>query len=66
MIRRVDLLKIAYDFEYELDHWKVDPHVYQELVTWCRNGSDGPVRATDHFSITPSPWTISRYTWSGP
>lgn len=31
--RQVDLNKIAYDFEYELDNWPVDPHVYQELVT---------------------------------
>ena len=31
--RRVDLNKIAYDFEYELDKWPVDPHVYQELVS---------------------------------
>ncbi|MDR4478892.1 MAG: RiPP maturation radical SAM C-methyltransferase [Nitrospira sp.] len=30
--RQVDLMKIAYDFEYELDQWPVDPHVYQELV----------------------------------
>ena len=30
--RQVDLMKIAYDFEYELDNWPVDPHVYQELV----------------------------------
>jgi ribosomal peptide maturation radical SAM protein 1 len=30
--RQVDLQKIAYDFEYELDNWHVDPHVYQELV----------------------------------
>ena len=30
--RQVDLAKIAYDFEYELDQWPVDPHVYQELV----------------------------------
>jgi ribosomal peptide maturation radical SAM protein 1 len=30
--RKVDLKKIAYDFEYELDNWPVDPHVYQELV----------------------------------
>jgi ribosomal peptide maturation radical SAM protein 1 len=30
--RQVDLKKIAYDFEYELDHWPVDPHVYQELI----------------------------------
>jgi ribosomal peptide maturation radical SAM protein 1 len=30
--RQLDLNKIAYDFEYELDNWPVDPHVYQELV----------------------------------
>lgn len=30
--RRVDLNKIAYDFEYELDHWSVDPNVYEDLV----------------------------------
>ncbi|UVT16339.1 MAG: RiPP maturation radical SAM protein 1 [Nitrospira sp.] len=29
---RIDLRKIAYDFEYELDNWPVDPHAYQELV----------------------------------
>jgi ribosomal peptide maturation radical SAM protein 1 len=31
--RQVDLRKIAYDFEYELENWPVDPHVYQELVS---------------------------------
>ena len=31
--RQVDLNKIAYDFEYELERWPVDPHVYQELVS---------------------------------
>ncbi|HXV68758.1 MAG TPA: RiPP maturation radical SAM C-methyltransferase [Nitrospira sp.] len=31
--RLVDLQKIAYDFEYELEHSSVDPHRYQELVT---------------------------------
>ena len=30
--RQVDVKKIAYDFEYELDNWGVDPQVYQELV----------------------------------
>ncbi|HSA62692.1 MAG TPA: RiPP maturation radical SAM C-methyltransferase [Nitrospiraceae bacterium] len=30
--RQVDLMKIAYDFEYELENWPVDPHVFQELV----------------------------------
>ena len=29
--RKVDLNKIAYDFEYEID-WKVDPSLYDELV----------------------------------
>src|SRR6476620_1798095 len=31
--RQVDLRKIAYDFEYELENWPIDPHVYQELVS---------------------------------
>jgi ribosomal peptide maturation radical SAM protein 1 len=31
--RCIDLKKIAYDFEYELEHWPVDPHIYQELVS---------------------------------
>ena len=31
--RQVDLMKIAYDFEYELVSWPIDPHVYQELVS---------------------------------
>jgi ribosomal peptide maturation radical SAM protein 1 len=30
--RLVDLQKIAYDFEYDLEHSPVDPHYYQELV----------------------------------
>jgi ribosomal peptide maturation radical SAM protein 1 len=30
--RQVNLDKIAYDFEYELDDWNVDPHLYQELT----------------------------------
>ena len=46
--RQVDVKKIAYDFEYELDDWPVDPHVYQELVSaievWQRmhQSSDRP------------------------
>lgn len=31
--RHIDLMKIAYDFEYELENWPIDPHVYQELVS---------------------------------
>jgi ribosomal peptide maturation radical SAM protein 1 len=30
--RQVDLSRIAYDFEYELEHWPVDPGYYEELV----------------------------------
>ncbi len=30
--RQVDVNKIAYDFEYELDDWPVDPSMYRELV----------------------------------
>ncbi|BCA55293.1 putative Radical SAM protein [Nitrospira sp. KM1] len=32
-VRQVDVKKIAYDFEYDLENWSVDPHVYQELVS---------------------------------
>lgn len=43
--RHVDLKKIAYDFEYELDHWPIDPHLYQELVStiegWQRMHKSG-------------------------
>ena len=35
--RQIDLKKIAYDFEYELENWPVDPHTYQELVTAIEN-----------------------------
>jgi ribosomal peptide maturation radical SAM protein 1 len=31
--KQIDLNKVAYDFEYELDNWHVDPHIYQELVS---------------------------------
>ena len=46
--RQVDLNKIAYDFEYELDNWNVDRQVFQELVAlvqeWQRlaGSSDRP------------------------
>jgi hypothetical protein len=30
--RQVDVKKIAYDFEYELDQWSVDPGIYQDLI----------------------------------
>lgn len=58
---RLDLLKIAYDFEYELDCWPVDPHLYQELVSlveeWQRRarGNDRPFlyysKAMDHVTV---------------
>jgi ribosomal peptide maturation radical SAM protein 1 len=35
--RQVDLKKIAYDFEYELENWRVDPQMYQDLVTTIEN-----------------------------
>jgi ribosomal peptide maturation radical SAM protein 1 len=31
--RQVDLKRIAYDFEYELENCPVDPHVYEELTS---------------------------------
>jgi ribosomal peptide maturation radical SAM protein 1 len=59
--RQVDLKKIAYDFEYELDNWTVDPHVYQELVDlvgeWQRlvRSSDRPFlyysKAMDYVTV---------------
>jgi ribosomal peptide maturation radical SAM protein 1 len=59
--RQVDLKKIAYDFEYELDNWPVDPHVYQELVdvvgAWKRlhTSTDRPFlyysKAMDYITV---------------
>jgi ribosomal peptide maturation radical SAM protein 1 len=59
--QQVDLKKIAYDFEYELDNWNVDPHVYQELVDmvaeWQRlaGSSDRPFlyysKAMDYVTV---------------
>lgn len=73
--RQVDLKKIAYDFEYELDNWSVDPHVYQELVTaikgWQRlhKGNDRPFlyysKAFDYVTVydgrNPNAPTRRRY-----
>ncbi|MFO0775121.1 MAG: RiPP maturation radical SAM C-methyltransferase [Nitrospiraceae bacterium] len=59
--RRVDLMKIAYDFEYELDRWPVDPHVYQELVAvigeWQRRHASND-RPFLYFSKAPSFVTV--------
>ncbi|THJ20752.1 MAG: RiPP maturation radical SAM protein 1 [Nitrospira sp. CG24E] len=59
--RQVDLKKIAYDFEYELDNWTVDPQIYQELVDlaheWQRvaGSSDRPFlyysKAMDYVTV---------------
>ena len=59
--RQVDLKKIAYDFEYELDNWPVDPHLYQELVaaieSWQRmhNSGDKPFL---YYSKAPNYVTV--------
>ncbi len=74
---RLDLLKIAYDFEYELDHWPVDPHLYQELVglveEWQHRarGSDRPFlyysKAMDYVTVydgrDPQAPTRQRFDW---
>jgi ribosomal peptide maturation radical SAM protein 1 len=74
---RLDLLKIAYDFEYELDNWPVDPHLYQELVglveEWQRRarGSDRPFlyysKAMDYVTVydgrDPQAPTRQRFDW---
>jgi ribosomal peptide maturation radical SAM protein 1 len=75
--RHVDLKKIAYDFEYELDNWSVDPHVYQELVDlvqeWRRlaGSSDRPFfyysKALDYVTVydgrNPDVPMRRRYNW---
>lgn len=59
--RQVDLKKIAYDFEYELDNWPVDPHLYQELVAaiegWQRMHKSGD-RPFLYYSKAPNYVTI--------
>ncbi len=59
--RQVDLNKIAYDFEYELEDWPVDPHVYQELVAtiqeWQRRYASDD-RPFLYFSKAPSYITV--------
>jgi ribosomal peptide maturation radical SAM protein 1 len=74
---QVDLKKIAYDFEYELDNWNVDPHLYQELVglvqEWQRlvDSRDRPFlyysKAMDYVTIydgrNPKTPIRRRYEW---
>ena len=75
--RLVDLKKIAYDFEYELDNWQVDQPVYQELVDmvqeWQRlvASSDRPFlyysKAMDYVTVydgrNPKAPIRRRYDW---
>ncbi|MCX5722629.1 MAG: RiPP maturation radical SAM C-methyltransferase [Nitrospirae bacterium] len=75
--RQVDLKKIAYDFEYELDNWNVDQEVYQELVDlvqeWQRlaGSSDRPFlyysKAIDYVTVydgrNPRAPIRMRYDW---
>lgn len=59
--RQLDLKKIAYDFEYELDSWQVDPQRYQELVVaigrWQRLHKSGD-RPFLYYSKAPNYVTI--------
>ena len=75
--RQVDLKKIAYDFEYELDNWNVDQEVYQELVDlvqeWQRlaGSSDRPFlyysKAITYVTVydgrNPKAPSRTRYDW---
>jgi hypothetical protein len=75
--RHVDLQKIAYDFEYELENWNVDPRIYQELVDlvqeWRRRvgSSDRPFlyysKAMDYVTVydgrDPKSPVRRRYDW---
>jgi ribosomal peptide maturation radical SAM protein 1 len=75
--RQVDVKKIAYDFEYELDNWNVDRQVYQELVDlvqeWQRlvGSSDRPFlyysKAMDYITVydgrNPKTPLRKRYDW---
>ncbi len=75
--RQVDVMKIAYDFEYELEDWRVDPHLYQELVDlvheWQRRhaSADKPFlyysKAMRYITVydgrNPSSPTRERFEW---
>jgi hypothetical protein len=55
------LKKIAYDFEYELDNWPVDPYLYQELAAviegWQRMHRSGD-RPFLYYSKAPNYVTV--------
>jgi ribosomal peptide maturation radical SAM protein 1 len=75
--RQVDVKKIAYDFEYELDHWNVEQQIYQELVDlvqeWQRlaGSNDRPFlyysKAMDYVTVydgrNPTSPIRRRYEW---
>jgi hypothetical protein len=75
--RQVDLKKIAYDFEYELENWPIDPHIYQELIAaiegWQRlhASSDRPFlyysKALDYVTVYDgrNPKTPTRRRYDG-
>ncbi len=58
--RKMDLWKIAYDFEYDID-WKVDPRLYEEftlLVQQWKDRYDSPHRPFLFFSKSLSFLTV--------
>ncbi|MCS6896565.1 MAG: RiPP maturation radical SAM C-methyltransferase [Nitrospira sp.] len=59
--RVVDLNKIAYDFEYEVVDWQVDPHLYQELVAAIEHWQQlhrGPDKPFLYYSKAPTYVTV--------
>jgi len=75
--RQVDVKKIAYDFEYELDNWNVEQQIYLELVDlvqeWQRlaGSNDRPFlyysKAMDYVTVydgrNPTSPVRQRYNW---
>jgi ribosomal peptide maturation radical SAM protein 1 len=75
--RQIDVKKIAYDFEYELDNWNVGQQIYQELVDlvqeWQRlaGSNDRPFlyysKAMDYVTVydgrNPKEPIRWRYDW---
>jgi ribosomal peptide maturation radical SAM protein 1 len=75
--RQIDVKKIAYDFEYELDNWNVEQQIYQELVDlvqeWQRlaGSNDRPFlyysKAMDYITVydgrSPKEPIRRRYDW---
>ncbi len=58
--RKVDLKKIAYDFEYDID-WKVDPRIYDDFVRLVREWKEryhSPNRPFLYFSKALSYLTV--------